>query len=86
MNCAITSRREVKLVHPIIGLHRQKGNAFKKLGTLHDERRPTSKSLLELLHDMRFVLNGCVPTDCVLTPRRRTSCGVRPIDGVGLCI
>src|SRR6218665_2576316 len=26
--------------------------------------------------------NGCVPTDCGLTPRRRTSCGVRPSDGV----
>src|SRR6218665_625730 len=26
--------------------------------------------------------NGCVPTDCGLTPRRRTSCGVRPADGV----
>src|SRR6218665_1009447 len=26
--------------------------------------------------------NGCVPKDCVLTPRRRTSCGVRPVDGV----
>src|SRR6218665_95459 len=26
--------------------------------------------------------NGCVPTDCVLTPRRRTPCGVRPVDSV----
>src|SRR6218665_3947301 len=26
--------------------------------------------------------NGCAPTHCGLTPRRWTSCGVRPIDGV----
>src|SRR6218665_3095213 len=26
--------------------------------------------------------NGCVPTDCGSTPRRRTSCGVRTADGV----
>src|SRR6218665_1520717 len=28
--------------------------------------------------------NGCVPTDCVSTPRRRTSCGAQPADGVSI--
>src|SRR6218665_955126 len=28
--------------------------------------------------------NGCVPTDCGSTPRRRISCGAQPADGVSI--
>ena len=28
--------------------------------------------------------NGCVPTDCDSTPRRRTSCGAQPADGISI--